>query len=351
MDFPNNWQRVCAITIDHTKVPVNVVQAVLLLTEANVPSEMLDGGAFSARSDGGDIRFSSDPYGATQIAGQIVSITTGGSPALEAWVKVPYVSATVDTTYYIWYHNPDATMLDATDTYGSQACFTDFEIAYHCNKSGSSNPDSTPNENHGTLSGTTTDVAGKIGRAIDFNGTTGKSVSVNNIGITTGDRTLCFWVSLDNTNQNCMAGWGSNVTRGQWNAAIRNLHWYLWAFGTSDWDLGVSPPTGTWVFVVVTYEVSTNRHRYYINGVEQTAYGSPKTWVAATTNAPVELAHQNDIGTEYFMNGRLDEVYIFDSLKPATWVTYKWNMMSDPGSFSSAGTPESRTGSFLQMFW
>ena len=69
MAFPTDWGRRCAIVIQSSKVDANLADFPVLLTKDTLPSEMFDhDGSYPALEGGGDIRFSSDEAGETQLA-------------------------------------------------------------------------------------------------------------------------------------------------------------------------------------------------------------------------------------------------------------------------------------------
>lgn len=132
MTFPTGWARKCALTINsaqivgsgtHNNFPV-------LLTQANLPSDMLDkDGAAPARMGGGDIRFTSDAAGSTKLPCHVVEFITANDPA-NARVTI-YVGLNLptgsSTTIYVWYRtateidqpkynaNPDADGFQGSD--------------------------------------------------------------------------------------------------------------------------------------------------------------------------------------------------------------------------------------------
>ena len=125
--------RRCALTVGtvtggpHANMP-------LLLTEACLPSEMLDAdGTFPAQSGGGDIRFSSDYAGTTALACEIVTFTTNNNPALATariWVKVPSVAT--GTMIYVWYNTPGTDTQPAVGAgNGRNAVWSGFVLATH----------------------------------------------------------------------------------------------------------------------------------------------------------------------------------------------------------------------------
>lgn len=137
MAFPVGWARKCALVIDYTKVLENLTSFPVLLTSANVPAEMItSGGANACKSDGSDIRITTDAAGTTECPLEVVVCTLNANPALSAiqiYTKIPSVSSSVNTTFYIWYKNASASAYGVTDTYGRNNVWTDFAAVWHLN--------------------------------------------------------------------------------------------------------------------------------------------------------------------------------------------------------------------------
>lgn len=171
MAFPSGWQRRCLLTLDRTVEDGFPV----LLTQANLPSEMLDAdGSNAALEGGGDIRFSSDIDGATQLPCEVVSFVRNNNPALgtaQIWVRCGAISS-----LYVWYKKAGESQPLVTEAFGRNATWDKFHAVYHLetepNNTASEITDSTGNY-HLTgegMSGTELE-SGVIGNRLTFNGT------------------------------------------------------------------------------------------------------------------------------------------------------------------------------------
>lgn len=173
MAFPTGWTQSKPLQI--AAVDATLTDFPVLLTAANLPSTMFSGGT-PADNGGGDVRFSSDAAGATQLPCEVVSFVTGGSPSAEVWVKVPTV-ATGGTTIYVWWGNTGQTQPIVSDTYGRNAVWSTRRAVWHLGQDPSGSApqmvDST-GTNPGTTNGSMTSgqsVAGKAGNGLSFDGT------------------------------------------------------------------------------------------------------------------------------------------------------------------------------------
>lgn len=178
--FPIGWKRRCSITIDHTKVSGTSHSAFpVLLTEDNLPTEMLDSNSiWKCLADGGDIRFSSDEDGTNQLPCEVVEITQSASPAstsAQIWVNIPILSGLAGTTIEIWYSKAGESQPSVDDTYGRNATWTSFSHVWHLEEE----PDNTVGEikdstGDRNLTGIgcsgTESISAKVQQGLDFDG-------------------------------------------------------------------------------------------------------------------------------------------------------------------------------------
>ncbi len=161
------------IEIQASLISATLTDFPCLLTEDCLPSEMLDAdGSYPAQDGGGDIRASSDAAGSTQLALEIVDFSTDNNPAngtAEIWVKIPSVSSTVDTAFYLWYNTASTdTQPAVTDTYGRNAVWSTCELAVHLR---STTPVDSTGSHTLTVEGTLTTTTGPWGQnAVSFDG-------------------------------------------------------------------------------------------------------------------------------------------------------------------------------------
>ena len=171
-----DWAYKAQITIDASTIDESLSNFPILIDHSVLPQALLDGdGAQAAKSDGGDIRFSTKKNGSEPLPCEIVSINLDNDPAAstaEIWVRLPTISATNDTTLYVWWGNGSSSQPAATDLLGGQAVWSNgYAAVYHMEGSYSGITDevfdSSPNGNHGTgrVTFSTDPVTGKIGGA------------------------------------------------------------------------------------------------------------------------------------------------------------------------------------------
>jgi len=189
MAFPTGWLRKCELVIQNGKIDDTLSNFPVLLTQTTLPAEMMDSdlrATVAAQEDGGDIRFSSDEAGSSQLACEIVTWTQASDPAnavVEIHVEVPSIASGADTSIWVWYNTSGSDSQPAEDAaYGKEDTWDDggndyFLMVQHLNEDptddGAQAIDSTQNDNDGTSGGTMDDndlIPAKIGDGWDFDG-------------------------------------------------------------------------------------------------------------------------------------------------------------------------------------
>ena len=171
------------LTLSNTHVDSNQSNFPIVVTE----DALDDTHIFAhARSDGGDIRFSTDLNGASGLNADIPHYSAG-SEELEAHVRIPTLNSGATTIIYIWYGKGSATIPVASDsTWGSQGVWdSSYETVHHL-ESASSILDSTSNGNNGNNNGADL-VTGKLGNGLDFVAANSDYVSLVASAINQGD--------------------------------------------------------------------------------------------------------------------------------------------------------------------
>ena len=169
-------RRKAEIIIQFNKVGANLTDFPVLLTKANIPDEACDAdGTSPAQSGGGDIRFTSDEGGNTQLPLEVVDFTTSNDPAnctVEMYVKVPSVSSSSNTSIWMWYDTEtSASQPSASSAYGSENVWdSNYKGVWHLDESSGTRNDSTTNDNHLADNNTVTSGTGKWGTAARLRG-------------------------------------------------------------------------------------------------------------------------------------------------------------------------------------
>ncbi len=351
MSFPTGWTRRCALVIQHTLVPGNLTALPVVITNASgcLPAEMVTtGDPNAAQSDGGDIRFSSDSSGVSQLACEIVNWVqdaTAANAVAEIWVPVSVLSAS-DVTIYVWYSAGGGLSQPAANAaFGREAVYdSNFIAVQHMGTATAIVlTDSTANHNNMTNGTVPTAIAGKVGGGESFNGSS-QNQSLPTANFTAGTTaTLECWAQPSNTNPN-----PSILLSKDLYMTIRcnggGSPWFNCAFDNGGWSgadflqtAGSLTFNGTNWFHVVAVNTGTT-FLIYINGaldntlVDTKAQGNPVSLFVGK--------HESGL----FYNGGMDELRLSKSARTADWIAAQYNNQNAPGSFIIAGSPSNPAG-------
>jgi len=160
---PNPWYS-CSwiyrknITLNRTAVPADLTNFPVLINY--IDSDLKAG----AKAKGDDILFTTSD--GTKIPYQIESFMKN-TGSITAWVRVPALSSTANTTIFMYYGNPAATWQEnAVNVWDSN-----YKGVYHLNESTGDNPmDSTSNHNNGNQQNSPVQTPGQINGSLKFDG-------------------------------------------------------------------------------------------------------------------------------------------------------------------------------------
>lgn len=338
MAVDTNWQRICKLTIDHTKVNGDLTDFPVLITSATVPSEIFS----LAKSDGSDIRFASTSAGTTEYATEIVSFSAN---KCEIWVKISNISSSVDTDFFIFYKNAAASMPAATATYGKNNVWdSNYKFVDHL---GSTLGDSTSNNLTASDNSTTYNTSStgyiKFGQGTRFfNGSSSYIDYGNNVNIN-GDVDItieAFWIEpfpIKTSNYSDIIGKGDSQYVIQ-HAAGGTFFCYP---GVTIYDGSYNTQNGpqinndTWVHSVGRRKASDNSINYFSNGSNNT--GASSNSINSTSYSLRVGGNSQTAAHEY--GGYIEEVRISDIARTDQWIITSWNNMDNVSTFITEGTP------------
>jgi hypothetical protein len=327
MAWLTGWAYRKKITIDETKIDSDLTDFPVLvkLTSSNFNFS-------KARSDGYDIRFTSSD-GSTILKYERERHDATNQVA-EYWVKIPSVSGSSDTDFYIYYGKSDASDgADPTNVWDSN-----FKGVWHLQDyTPSQVNDSTVNANHGTKTSANNpqEVDGKIYK--------GQEMSADRIikqpmaGQPTGNSpiTLEAWAKVSTTGEHVLVcvgadgvgptAYGINLTSASYAKARAQF-----PSGNGVVDGTTTISTGTWYYVAGVYNTSTNK--IYLNGVQE---GSINYSSGNLTNKGVTLGAWD---TYTGSNTTIDEIRVSNVARSAAWIKASYH--SGNNSLVSYGSEE-----------
>jgi len=344
--WANGWSYRRSITVDHTKVSAPLTNFPVLVDITSVDLKPP-----KVRSDAYDILFM-DGAGSANKLDHEIELYDSGTGHLVAWVKIPNLSSTTDTIFYLYYGNSGASnQQNPAGVWDSST----YMMVQHL--TGGTHLDSTTHGNNGAVTGGVTQVAGKIGGADSFDGTSGY-VSIpdsSSLNFGTGSFSLTFWVN---------SIWGSSHTQDlvgkKTGTATGTDAGYKVVFSTTDsvgcsdsisdgthyarLDTGTCPARGAsaWYMYTVVVDRTQQKMITYING---DPFGSPSpsmdiTSIGSTSNThTVNFGATPDNAGRWFY-GMLDEVRIVNIPLTPDWIKTSYNSMNSPSTFYSVSVEQ-----------
>jgi hypothetical protein len=301
-----------------------------------------------ARGDGADILFT-NADGRTRLDHETESYdnTTG---ALVAWVRMPSLTVNTSATLYLYYGNASATGLqNAVGVWD-----TNYQGVWHLNQTptGSADDiaDSSSAANHGSSQGgMAAPVAGKMGKALTFDGSNDYVSTANTIlnpqvltaeawfytGSATGKKILGFedkktGTPASNYDRLAYLGTDSKVWIALYDQTGAQNH-YVTSAAVS---------LNAWHQVVFTYNTTNDNFLLYVDGT-LTSGTSPNakvydgwwrigSWkVNPWTN-----------GADGYFTGQIDEVRVSNIARSGTWIQTEYNNLSSPSTFHTLSSTE-----------
>ncbi len=328
------------ITIDHTKVPnTDQTDFPVLVSGTYTYLKTVGNGGKVTDANGYDIVFATDNAGTSLLNFEIetYSATTG---VVNFWVKIPSVSHTVDTVFYMVYTNAAVTTFqgNVNGTWN-----TGFLGVWHFgNGSSLSVADSTSNGYTLTINGSITAGAAQVDGGAVFDGATGWARNTSFAWTITPGQTVSCWINISSYAGNPI------IVRfiSSSNAYILiNSSGHLQSCESSICTACVSNDTlstGAWQHIAFVYTDVAAR-KMYLNGAECT-YSAVGSFGAIGTNS--DLAVGGNFGASLLLPGTMDELKISNAVRSGDWITSEYNNQFSPSTFYTVGseTPVPGTG-------
>lgn len=341
------WSYRKTITINHTVVSNANQTDFPLLVYLSSDSDL----ASHAQTDGDDIKFT-DSNG-TQLAHEIETYNSS-TGELIAWVKISSLSASVDTTLYMYYGNSGASnQQNPTGVWNSS-----FKGVWHLPDGTTLGAlDSTSNNIDGTIT-TPTATSGKTDGAGSFNGTSDR-IYLGQTDVIRTNGSISGWVYITGTpDANFGTVFASDISTGLGSTPYvrfyvnpdRTLRLTLGSnnsFQTITGSTTLSLNTWYHVSTSISGNGSSSTINIYVNGVSDATQvsGSHDSIDVAnkyTSIGALDYLHSNSTWLG-FTQGKIDEVRVSNSVRDANWFKTEYNNTNNPASYQTVGgeTPQS----------
>ncbi len=286
-----------------------------------------------------DLIFTSDSGCVTKLNWEIVnySASTG---VMEAWIKIPTLSHSADTTIYACYKNSSVSTYQgsATSTWSNS-----FVAVYHLNNNAAN---TTVTESTGNYTGTnsantsTTTTAGQITNGFNYAATYG-TVAANIASLNgAANMTISAWINPNSLTQ-------SKYIASQADNSFSNI----WIFGIDATFIGdltlrenggdcesSSHPlgTGSWQYVNIAYNGGNSygsRCALYYNGSALTVSSDTMFSTLASGGYGFAIAENSQGLAGSKFDSKIDEVQVANTTRSADWVKTAYNNQNSPSTF------------------
>jgi len=326
--WDTNWDYRKEITIDNTKVDGNQNNFPVLISlssDGDLASRALDNGS--------DIVFT-DIY-KTQLNHEI-ELFNGINGDLIAWLNVPSLSTTTDTTLYMYYGNSAASNQENVEGVWD----SNFVMVHHLNETSGMHNDSTLNHNNASVVSVNTQgfATGQIDGADDFDGDDDYITIPDSDSLDVTDAiTISAWIYPESwggggtgriIDKTLSTAYGLFVT-----SASSSLSFY-WTTNQKN-SVASSISLNEWQHITVTYDRSNVR--FYVNGIPKGSHAITSP-IAANSDALYIGNRGSDMVRDY--DGLMDELRISNIARSAGWANTSFNNQNDTSTFYTVGSEE-----------
>ena len=341
------WTDRKQLTINHTKVSggQDLADFPMLVSVTDVSLKHTSYGGKVGKTNGTDILFTLSD-GLTKLNHELESYTAS-TGKLEAWVRVPMLSASADTTLIIYYGNAAA-----TDQQNKAGTWNSNYVAVYHNSTGTAGEnDSTGSAYHLTEAGTVKQTtAGKVSKARQLTSTSTSNYlyradAANLDGLQ--QMTYQVWVRKTNTSTSwygIMSKRASATNQHSYSVGIQSnkvrfLTGNAVGNGTDTTTISVaSVPKNTWTAVSAVFDGSqtaASRKKIYLQGVLNATGNSN---ITAITNTTSQLNVFRAMGQSKAFVGQLDEVRILKTALTPGWIATEYANQNSPSTFYTLGS-------------
>jgi hypothetical protein len=327
------------ITIDHTQVTGGPHVGFPVLIRLAADADL----AANARPDGFDIAFTTAAGTALSYERESYDAATG---ALVAWVRLPVLGGSEDTTLALVFGDPNA----ADQQRPTAVWDASYQAVWHL---AGETLDSTANHNNGLPIAGLATGPGFLGDGLVFDGVDDyldvpASASLDNAAPVGTFSLWIRWIQpARGIYQMVMSSSNRFVTPRngfEWaNQASGAHYFYPWGGSETAFDYVSVPPftAGTWHYLAVTFEYATRTLLIYLDATPLSSSHDGETGWAQIAQPADWLWGGNPAmgGPDYFL-GRMDEIRVASVLRPVEWLQTEMANQRTPSTFYTVGALE-----------
>ena len=320
------------ITIHNEYVHEDVIDFPVYIDLADMPPEFFT----NVQDKGHDIRITRSD-GFTEEPLEVTFVDKPGQGG-ELFFKADYLSSSQDTQFFIYYGNSKVRPRNPNSEFGAESVWTNnYAAVYHLQENprpfGSSHmKDSTRYRNKARVFGNmnaTNSVAGKLGKALDLDGSNDKLVVLDDKSIDfVNGLTMATWIYPHDASNGKMAIEKSDSYSMMIHDTNADFVFYDSAtavLGLRNDDNASSLTTGQWYSMASTYDGVSMES--YLDGDHERSYAH--AGFIDVTGAPLVIGANG--GT--YADGLFDEIRLSSIARTAEWIKTEYDNMNTPNNF------------------
>jgi hypothetical protein len=342
--YNNSWSYRKLVTVDHNKVntatgtttPLTNFPVEFSVTDPDLKYQSFGGSV--ASSTGADILFTSSD-GVTALNYEIESYASS-TGIIIAWVKVPSLSSTSDTQFYIYFGNANAPANTSGNSQGTWDI--NYKTVWHFpNGTTLTTNDSTSNANNGTNNGASV-ANGKLGGGASLNGSSNYILGSSTLNIPVS--TISVWANIQVAPSGVVivAGFAQGNGSGTYDHDIElngnsQPIYYIYDGAPKSTSLSTAVGTGTWAYLV---GVNDGVNSYmYLNGVLVGSVASVNAYTGYSGANVIAGGSTSGLG---YIQEKLDEMRVSNAARTADWIATEYNNQNSPSTFLAYGALSSQ---------
>jgi hypothetical protein len=286
-----------------------------------------------ARTDGNDIVFSTDIGGVTSITNVEKETYDPVTGHWRGWVTMPLTSASATTPLYVFVGFAGAT----TSQYTGTPWGGNYSSVLHMDSTLGLMYDSARGASGSLTAGTATSIAGKVGTAFNFDGSTYWTLS-NVSNWPSGPRqpfTISFWASIVNNAQNAVISAGNTVDYQVLMPILGDSSTpglvVMEHHNNSVPFTGCTFSTSTATHFLISYDGTTET--LYKNGTTCGSTATPSTSLNLQAGSVVMLGAPEFLTSAARTNGWVDELRVEKIAQTAGYAAAVYNNTNSPSTF------------------
>ncbi|MEM9336469.1 MAG: DUF2341 domain-containing protein [Patescibacteria group bacterium] len=357
-----NWEGRVAINIASTSVTETLVDFPVYVDLSTLGDDFWSG----VTNDGRDIRVTRSD-GATEVPTDLVWIDTGSDQG-ELHFRAPVLNTADDSTFHLYFDNPDATAYASTSEFGSQNVWTNnYAAVYHFQDQGQPGQnnigeylDSTSNGFNAEDDTSATGTTGRLGDGVEFDIATTSGVDLVdhiNIPVAVADSKLEMTYSVWYQTSNSLSSLDHTLLSG-FNTS-QNNEWIAWIENATQMEQFIDNSQengnqvllsnigdGAWRQYVYTRSSDEfdDETRQYVDGAllyaDTNIDNADQTFDINGLNIGSEQdtnVEQNNGGNQ-LLDGFVDEARFADGVRTDGWIAAEYTTQANPTSFYSTST-------------